>query len=360
MLADLLRDRGDIRSPAWHAAVAATPRHVFVPRVYDQDENGQWKGWDTAGALDRVYSPTTLVTSLETRDGYQVPISSSTTPALMLRMLEQLDVHEGMRALEVGTGTGYNAALLSHRLGDDHVFSVDIEPDLVDRAAERLAGIGYHPTLAAVDGEAGLPEHAPFDRIIATCSVPAIPTQWIDQLTPDGTILVDVRPAVSAGNLVHLHRHGDTLHGRFTARTASFMAMRHHNQQSPPAATEQTTAHGTTTRLQEPWTQSVPWFLATLRLPPNPVYGRIYYDHGIWWTVTADDGSRVEIADKPMNGHRDVIQSGPSRMWDKIEQAFTEWDNLGQPGWHRFGLTVDHGQTVWMDDPQGPHTWRLV
>jgi protein-L-isoaspartate O-methyltransferase len=63
----------------------------------------------------------------------------------MIRMLEALDVHSGHRVLEIGTGTGYNAALLSHRLGDTQVFSVDIDADLVELASQRLARTGYHP-----------------------------------------------------------------------------------------------------------------------------------------------------------------------------------------------------------------------
>jgi protein-L-isoaspartate(D-aspartate) O-methyltransferase len=352
-LADRLRDAGDIHSPAWHTAVADTPRHVFVPHAYTQDDTGQWNRWDTAGQLDRVYSPVTLVTAIEPRESYQLPISSSTTPALMLRMLETLDVHDHHRVLEIGTGTGYNAALLSHRVGDQQVFSVDVEHDLVDLARERLAGIGRHPTLAAHDGADGLPEQAPFDRIIATCSVPVVPSAWADQLTPDGTILVDVRTAISAGNLVHLHRHGDTLRGRFTTRAASFMAMRHKNEppRPQPAARAMPEARSTT-RLSEPWSHGVPWFLATFWLPPNPLYGRTFGEDGVWWTVTADDGSRVAVAADPVDGQREVIQSGPCRIWDEIEQAFTAWQEMGSPGWDRFGLTVTpERQWVWLDDP---------
>jgi protein-L-isoaspartate O-methyltransferase len=71
--------------------------------------------------------------------------------------------------LEIGTGTGYNAALLCHRLGAESVFSVDIGAGLVAAARERLAALGYAPTLVAADGRLGLPGHGPFDRIIATC-----------------------------------------------------------------------------------------------------------------------------------------------------------------------------------------------
>jgi hypothetical protein len=75
------------------------------------------------------------------------------------------------------------------------VFSADIEPDLVELARQRLARIDYHPTLVAADGATGLAEHAPFDRIIATCAVPALPWAWVQQTNPGGVILTDLKIA---------------------------------------------------------------------------------------------------------------------------------------------------------------------
>ena len=80
--------------------------------------------------------------------------SSSSLPALVLTMLEALEVTDGDRVLEIGTGSGYNAVLLCERLGSDRVTSVDIDPELVELARERLAANGYTPALAAVDGAA--------------------------------------------------------------------------------------------------------------------------------------------------------------------------------------------------------------
>ncbi|MGH3930423.1 MAG: methyltransferase domain-containing protein [Pseudonocardiaceae bacterium] len=103
----------------------------------------------------------------------------------------------GQRALEIGTGTGYQAGLMCHRLGDRNVFSVDIDANLVALAQQRLASIGYRPTLAALDGELGFAEHQPYDHIIATCSVPAVSRSWGEQLAPDGSIIVDFKLAIS-------------------------------------------------------------------------------------------------------------------------------------------------------------------
>jgi protein-L-isoaspartate O-methyltransferase len=141
-LAEGLRDSGDLTDPAWAAAVAETPRHVLVPKAYQQGGDGSWVEVDTYES-GLAYSTTTLVTAL---DEAGRPVSSSTKPDLMVRMLEALEVAQGQRVLEIGTGTGYNAALLAHRLGDENVYSVDVVPELLRTAGERLAAIGRRST----------------------------------------------------------------------------------------------------------------------------------------------------------------------------------------------------------------------
>jgi len=361
-LADTLRDNGDLRCPAWHAAVAAVPRHLLVPRAFEQDSTGAWSEFTTADAPQRVYSPETLITALETVGAHQQPMSSSTKPDLMVRMLEILDIQDGHRVLEIGTGTGYNAALLAHRLGDDRAFSVEVHSGLVDLARARLAAAGFRPTLVATDGAAGLPEHAPFDRIIATCSVPAIPWAWAEQLADGGAILADLKLAISAGNLVHLHRAHDHLEGRFTSRWAAFMAIRSGPTPVPPARAD--TAPGgrirPTTAPAEPWkTASVAWFLAQLRLPANTTFTynldpTTRAPAAVTFTTTDGSWARVEI------GHGTVTEAGATPVWPHIEWAYQQWADAGQPSWDRLGLTVTTTHhTVWLDDPAGPHRWQL-
>src|SRR5262249_17220674 len=134
---------------------------------------------------------------------YPMFTSSSTLPSLVLSMLEALDVVDGSRVLEIGTGSGYNAALLCERLGSERVTSLDIDPELVELAAERLAANGSPPPRAAADGVRGYPGRAPYDRIIATCGVPAIPPAWLAQAAPGAVILADLHGALG-GTLVKL------------------------------------------------------------------------------------------------------------------------------------------------------------
>lgn len=142
-----LIDSGDLHDPAWVAAVAATPRHLLVPTAFQQQSDGSWDEMDTNGpGLALTYSTATLVTEVD--DGGKA-ISSSTKPDLMVRMLETLDVHDGNRVLEIGTGTGYNAALLSHRLGARHVFSIDVDLVAAVHAWQALGAIPSSPPAMA-------------------------------------------------------------------------------------------------------------------------------------------------------------------------------------------------------------------
>ncbi|MGH3915387.1 MAG: methyltransferase domain-containing protein, partial [Pseudonocardiaceae bacterium] len=191
-LRDELVAAGKLISPEWQAAVLAVPRHEFVPEFYERGSDPtQWKLVSASSSETRehwwnqVWANTSLVTQLgdSGRWGHQTvtaPTSSSSAPSLMTRMLEALDIRDGHRVLEIGTGTGYNAALMSHRFGAENIFSVEVDTGLVNSARSRLAALGYHPTLAAVDGVAGLPEHAPYDRIMATCAVSRVPWSWAE------------------------------------------------------------------------------------------------------------------------------------------------------------------------------------
>jgi protein-L-isoaspartate O-methyltransferase len=217
-----LVDAGALHTRAWIDAFSATPRHLFTPQVILSTAEGyrQLSGDDSADRdkwLSVVYSDDSLVTqhkphaaghTLPSGQPLQVPTSSSTMPSLMARMLETLDVHDEMRMLEIGTSTGCNAALLSDRRSGAKVVSIGlIDPDLVDQAQQRLAGLGHSPTLPVGDGAAGAADHGPYDRIIATAAVPEIPLAWIQQLTPKGKILANLRGDLTGATLCLLTKH---------------------------------------------------------------------------------------------------------------------------------------------------------
>src|SRR6516164_1402300 len=130
-------------------ALWTVPRHLFLPDL----------------PPEVAYRDDAIVTK---RDADGLAISSSSQPGIMAIMLDQLDLAPGHRVLEIGAGTGYNAALISHVVGPSgQVTSVDIDPELVGQAREHLVGAGFGDVaVVCADGAGGYPERAPYDRVI--------------------------------------------------------------------------------------------------------------------------------------------------------------------------------------------------
>jgi protein-L-isoaspartate O-methyltransferase len=302
-----------------------------------------------------AYGTTTLVTKVDA-DGRAV--SSSTKPDLMIRMLEILDLRDEHTVLEIGTGTGYNVALLSERLGPAQVFSIDVDAELITAARARLSTLGRPAALGCRDGAGGWPEHAPYERIMATCSVHRVPWSWAEQLTTGGKLLADLKIASSAGNLVLLDYDGSKLEGRFTGRWAAFMSMRAPGQQPPSQAPRAPLDRQRTTHVPaQPWnTEREAWLLACLSLPQHLRHGYAFHaeTHSPRAsTLTAPDGSWAEVALAPnCDGSRAVRVGGDTDLWSEVERAYLQWVGWGRPRWERFGLTVTPlRHDIWLDEP---------
>jgi protein-L-isoaspartate(D-aspartate) O-methyltransferase len=172
MTADL-RARSASLSPSVESAFAEVPRHLFVPEV---------------GPSDAYRDEAFVIKSGP--DG--IPVSSSSQPAMMAIMLEQLELASGHRVLEIGTGSGYNAALMSRITAPrGKVVSIDIDQELVERARSSLAAAGVRGVeVRCADGGYGDPVGTPFDRIIVTAGVWDIAPAWLDQLTAGGRLVL--------------------------------------------------------------------------------------------------------------------------------------------------------------------------
>jgi protein-L-isoaspartate(D-aspartate) O-methyltransferase len=184
---------GAIRSAEVEAAFRATPRHLFLPTT----------------PLEKVYSGAVIVTRT---DEAGQPISSSSEVGIMAPMLEDLDVRRGQKVLEVGAGTGYNAALIDHLVGPDgEVVTIDLDPQIATEARAHLAEAGHDRVRVVVgDGFAGYPDRAPYDRMIATASVPDLPRAWLDQLRDGGRLTVPLRLGATQ-LVVTFRREGEAL-----------------------------------------------------------------------------------------------------------------------------------------------------
>jgi protein-L-isoaspartate(D-aspartate) O-methyltransferase len=172
-LVDKMKQMGFIRTPSVEAAFRAVPRHLFLPNV----------------SAKKAYQDDAIVTKW--LDNGQ-PISSSSQPTLMAIMLEQLDLKVGDRILEIGAGTGYNAALMAHIVGKTgEVIALDIDKDIVDNACENLELAGFQQVkVICTDGGFGYPNAAPYDRIILTVGAWDIIPAWQEQLKPNGRLLL--------------------------------------------------------------------------------------------------------------------------------------------------------------------------
>jgi protein-L-isoaspartate(D-aspartate) O-methyltransferase len=129
---------------------------------------------------------------------YDIPLSipagqTISAPSMIAMMLELSELHEGMKVLEVGTGSGYNTALLAEIVGQENVVTVERVPELVKFARENLEKSGYDKIkIVEGDGSLGYADDAPYDRILATAAGPKLPRQWIDQIKPMGLVIAPV------------------------------------------------------------------------------------------------------------------------------------------------------------------------
>ncbi len=171
-----LRAKGVPLPPPIEHAFLTVPRHLFVPGVY----------------LDAVYRDQVIVTK---RDKEGQAVSSSSQPAIMAVMLDALDVRAGHRVLEIGTGTGYNAALLAEIVGEaGQVTTIELDDEIAEAAKAHLERAGY-PTIAVItgDGAHGYAPAAPYDRIMVTASAWDLPAAWREQLRAGGVLVVPLR-----------------------------------------------------------------------------------------------------------------------------------------------------------------------
>ena len=226
-LVSQLETSGVLRDPAIGVAFRAVLRHHFLPGL----------------PLEEVYEDVAILTKMSAAG---LPVSSSSQPAIMSVMLHQLQLQAGHRVLEIGAGTGYNAALIAHLVGSrGHVVTLDIDEELCSQARKNLAKAGVDGVeVVQGDGAAGWSAAAPYDRIILTVSTTDLAPVWLEQLLEEGVLVAPLALAGPVQQSVAFVRRGRALESREIS-CCGFMPLR--GQMAPPPPVDD--ARG------EPWLQ---------------------------------------------------------------------------------------------------------
>jgi methyltransferase of ATP-grasp peptide maturase system len=366
---------GDLTTPAWRTAFEAIPRHLFAPRFrLPQNLGGHTHDATTSTDdvqreewLRAVYHNEALLTEFDQRG---ILTSSCSAPSVVAIMLEASQTAEGDTVLEIGTGTGWTAALLAHRLGSDAVTSVDNNPHCVTQARERLDRLGLTPTLAVTDGYLGYSARAPYGRIIATAALRKVPPAWLAQTRPGGTILTDLRGNF-AGNLARLTVNTDqTAHGQFLPEIVRFMPLRSTEQpfdllpELSARAVNESGEYRTTTL--DPATlrsKSTFGFLAQLTMPGTEAGHVIVRDgetRGPMYFCLTDPHSQAwaRVGTSTTASHP-VTQGGDRYLWDELEAAHDLWQRLEQPRPEEFTITITPDGDQVVDLPGADRSWSL-
>ncbi|WP_245928977.1 methyltransferase domain-containing protein [Murinocardiopsis flavida] len=293
--------------------------------------------------------------------------SSISQPSIVMAMLHALDAADGHTVLEIGTGTGWNAALLCERLGDAQVTSVEVDPEVARTARAPLEGQGYKPAVITGDGAAGVVDRAPYDRVLATVAAHEVPSAWIAQTRPGGVVVTPWATWFSPGALLRLVVHCDgSASGRFVGY-APFMMLRAQRSASPLGHwrdivnEDDPAAQAGRTRTNPRWIahRDDGWRLVAGHLVPGIDFvsfeakddsgeaSVFVYDRG------AGSGSWALGEYEPGRDDWETKVCGSRDLWAEIGRAWDAWQRAGRPGRERLGLTVAAAgtQALWADAP---------
>lgn len=376
---DELISTGDLSSD-WRPSFLAIPRRQFIPDTIwrrDRTRSGpdlvalrrheQPELWrEFAEADDRV------ITQVD--DGHPVGEDAGATvtgaadaPGVVAAMLRHLRVYGGERVLEIGTGTGWIAALLAHRLGADRVTSIEIDTETAARARKSLSDAGYGGVRVVTgEGASGYPQEAPYHRVIATAACSRIPYSWVAQTRTGGHIVAPSCALDYCGLLLALTVVGNGSDNRddngtaigYAIGQASFMRMR--NQRLDPrdevfisTGDEESRASVRETFLRPADVGDDGAVIAIgTRVPrcrmdylPSPERNS---RNGTLRLVDHNSRSCARLYyEEGSPGPYPVHQYGPRNLWDEVEAAHTWWVEHGSPGADRWRFTVTReGQRI--------------
>jgi len=336
-----------------------------VPRWFRLDErtdDGSGRGtWSVrAGPPERAYANVSLITQVgslhadHAADGDHpqgLPASSATHPGLVVRMLRLGYLREGDAICDMGTGSGYSAALLCHRFGDQNITSIDIDPYLTKAAAQRLDLLGHHPAVHTIDAARELP--GSFDAIVAMFSVRPCPPSWLAALRPGGRIVF-----VIAGTQLVVcadKRPDGGASGQADAYSAGFMHARTSAAPDPDPDPQPAMTTGASRTGRYPVLDvEGSWDLrSAFGLAAPGVHASFTEQDGLkTLSLWHGDGSWASA-----HGHgtqaADVRQDGPRRLWDELEDVLGQWTPQWSFPWYLARADIDPDGTIHLTATNG-------
>lgn len=367
----------------WHAQ-APVPREPFVPPVVWQhdpslggftavsrrESNDEWQS-----LVDADEPIVTQVDDGRTPPGQTGlhPTSSCSQPSLVLAMQNALDVHSGHRVLEIGTGSGWNAALLAARTSPHgRVTTVEIDPAVAQQARTALRRTGFAPDSPHVvhtDGTRGFPPAQPYDRVIATASVTTLPRTWLDQTRPGGILVAPWGTDYCNGALLRMIVHQDgSARGTFGPELA-FMRLRNQRRHHvTPSSTEmRSTVRSTTTRTPNEIDEIISFDRAafTIGLLVPDCYLTVEAPderHHILELHDARTRSWARVAVDRDAATTTASQLGPRHLWSEVDAAYTWWLANGRPSPanHELLIAPDGTHALNVRTPGGGWRWTLA
>lgn len=348
----------------WRPAFLAVPRHCFIPDVVwredsdSEDDNNLLplsRAEDPDTWLSLAYADEAVITQVD--DGHPAGpgligrevSSSASQPSVVALMLAALGADPGMTVCEVGTGTGYNAALLACRLSAGNVTTIEIDPQVAAAAAKTLRAAGYGGvTVVTGDGALGCPDRAPYDRVLATACVYHVPYAWVAQTKPGGRVLTPWRTEYHNGGLLALSVADDGTASGHIVGNVAFMTLR--QQRNPRASlraiirdddsttTSRTDLHpyrvagdydaSFAIGLRVPRCRTITW-------PPDKDTGEATV-----WFVDQWSRSWASLHYTPDATEHTIRQAGERHLWDEVEAAYHRWRSAGSPKASDWQLTI--------------------